>query len=641
MRIQTARRRPATGLDCGVAAVAIFAGLSSGGVAWCWTQAARLFELRGPMPFPTADAARTMWHLLIRGGWRAPSRAFPTVAERAVAPAAWAYAAVAVCFLALLGRAWWLVHRRTRTWRAGSPLGKEQRTLARHAVDRGWVRQRTWAIPADLKRLWVPSPVSGRPYLGTIGRLPTRMLAAEPEVQPMIVAPPRAGKSSGYVIPWLLDHDGPALILSTKRDVYDSTAGLRERLGRVWVYDPFGDEESAGFTPLVPARTWAGAIRAGEALASAAHPDASNAANEFWDKEAASMLAPLLHAAAMSGHGMGELVRWLDARDFTDAIAVLNSTGASAAADQLEGVSRRDERNRETTVMSALNLLRAYRYPQVSACASEDLTPERFLDGHANTIYVVAAGHDQDALRPVILALVTAIYEAAIVNGRRHGALEPRLFILMDEAANIAPVRNLASWLSQCGDHGIVIATIWQSIAQIDQRYGRAARDAICAASTAQIFIPPLAEPTSAGYLTELLGEEHVANASSSTGRQTLTAGPPEDSAGAVAQADRPWPRDPRLPRPAARGRQGSWVVRGPPFHKPSDELASGSFEAPGARLTPRANASARPIRALGSRPPRREGRPAETPPFTEKQKQIAAGCRSSGSMLRAAFGRG
>lgn len=177
--------------------------------------------------------------------------------------------------------------------------------------------------------------------------------------------------------------------------------------------------------------------------------------------------------------------------------------------------------------MSALNLLRAYRYPQVAACAVGDLTPERFLDGQANTIYVVAAGHDQDALRPVILALVAAMYEAAIVKARVSGVLDPRLFILMDEAANIAPVRNLASHLSQCGDHGIVIATIWQSIAQIDQRYGRAARDAICAASTAQVFIPPLAEPTSSGYLTELLGDEPVANASTSTGlaRHTLSVG--------------------------------------------------------------------------------------------------------------------
>ena len=348
------------------------------------------------------------------------------------------------------------------------------------------------------------------------------MLAAEAEVQPMVIAPPRAGKSSGFVVPWLLDHRGPALVLSTKRDVYEASVRFRRGLGRVWVYDPFGDERSATFTPLVPARSWPGAIRAGEALASAAHPDQANAANEFWDKEAASMLAPLLHAAALAGAGMSELVRWLDARDFTDAIPVLTQSGARAAADQLEGVGRRDERNRETTVMSALNLLRAYRYPQLAAPATSELTPEEFLDGGANTIYVVAAGHDQELLRPVILALLAAVYETAVTRARRDGPLEPRLFVLMDEAANIAPVRNLASWLSQCGDHGIVIATIWQSIAQIDQRYGRAARDAICAASTAQLFIPPLAEPTSAGYLTELLGEEPVANASAGNAHHSL-----------------------------------------------------------------------------------------------------------------------
>jgi type IV secretion system protein VirD4 len=527
MRVHAVGRRPVTRLLLCALGVLALAGLVSGAVAWCWTQAACLLSLHAPMRLPAGDAAHAMWQLLMRGGWSTPYRAFPTAAERATAPGAPAYVIVAVCLLALLGRGGWRLYRRVRAWRAGSPLGKDQRTVGRRAVDRGWVRQRTWALPADLRRLWVPGPVSGRPYLGVIGRVPARTLAAEPEVQPMVVAPPRSGKSSGFVVPWLLDHNGPALVLSTKRDIYDATAPYRRSLGRVWVYDPFGDRRSAGFTPLVPARTWPGAIRAGEALASAAHPDQANAANEFWDKEAASMLAPLLHAAALSGQCMSELVRWLDARDFAEAIGVLKHSGASPAADQLEGVGRRDERNRETTVMSALNLLRAYRYPQVAKRATGDLTPERFLDGRANTIYVVAAGHDQEALRPVILALLAAMYETAIVKARGHGALDPRLFILMDEAANIAPLRNLASWLSQCGDHGIVIATIWQSIAQIDQRYGRAARDAICAASTAQVFIPPLAEPTSAGYLTELLGEEPVANASTSTGlsRHTLSVG--------------------------------------------------------------------------------------------------------------------
>ena len=525
MRIHGVGARPAMQLALCAACGLVIAGVLSGVPAWCWTQAARTVELKTPMRLPTADAAHALWRLLLRGGWRTPARAFPTRAERAAAPAAWAYCLAAGLFLCILAGGALRGHRRLRAWRAGSPLGKRQRTLARRAVDRGWVRQRTWALPGDVRRLWVPGPVSGRPYLGIIGRLPARTLAAEPEVQPMVVSPPRVGKSSGYVIPWLLDHDGPALALSTKLDTYNATAPYRRSLGRVWVYDPFGDGPSAGFSPLVPARTWSGALRAGEALASAAHPDQANAANEFWDKEAASMLAPLLYAAALAGEGMDEVVRWLDARDFQGALSVLKRAGASAASDQLEGVGRRDERNRETTVMSALNLLRAYRYPQVASCASSDLTPELFLDGKANTIYVVAAEHDQEILRPVILALIAAMYQAAIVKARKSGALDPRFFVILDEAANIAPVRNLASWLSQCGDHGIVIATLWQSIAQIDHRYGRAARDAICAASTAQVFLPPLADPTTVGYLTELLGEESVANASTSTGisRHTLT----------------------------------------------------------------------------------------------------------------------
>jgi type IV secretion system protein VirD4 len=522
MRVHAVGVRPRTRLALGAVGLLAATGVLSGGLAWCWTQAACLASLHPPMRLSAADAASAMWRLLLHGGWSAPARAFPGPSEQGRAPSAWAYVIVAVLSIALAGRTGRLLAAQLAGWRAGSPLGKNQRSLARRAVERGWVRQRTWALPGDLQRLWVHGPISGRPYLGLVGRRSGEMLAAEVEVQPMVIAPPRAGKSSGYVVPWLLDHDGPALVLSTKRDIYEATAPHRRSIGRVWVYDPFGDEDSAAFTPLIPARSWPGAIRAGEALASAAHPDQANAANEFWDKEAASMLAPLLHGAALDGASMSELVRWLDSRDFSDAIAILKAAGASAAADQLEGVWRRDERNRETTVMSALNLLRAYRHPQLASPSAGELTPERFLDGRANTVYVVAAGHDQEILRPVILALLASVYEAAVIRARRSGPLEPRLFMLMDEAANIAPVRNLASWLSQCGDHGILIATIWQSIAQIDQRYGRAARDAICAASTAQIFIPPLAEPTSAGYLTELLGEEPVANATAGRSEHTL-----------------------------------------------------------------------------------------------------------------------
>jgi type IV secretory pathway TraG/TraD family ATPase VirD4 len=344
------------------------------------------------------------------------------------------------------------------------------------------------------------------------------MLAAEREVQLAVVAPPRAGKSTGYVIPWLLDHPGPALVLSVKRDVYEATVERRSRLGRVWVYDPFG-EESCSFSPLCTAYTWEGAIRAALALAGAARHDQASAATDFWDREAAVLLAPLMHAASLGGYDMAAVLEWLDRREYGIADRLLEEAGAGAAGAQLRGILARDARNRETTVMSAAALLRAYRYPRVTREREAELSPAMFFSGEGvNTIYVVAAAHHQRDLQPVILALVAAIYETAIDYARTFGPFSPELYLLMDEAANIAPVRDLAMWLSQCGDHGITIATIWQSIAQIDARYGRHERDAILAASTAQVFLPPLADPTTTEYVTGLLGKEPVGQASHGRG---------------------------------------------------------------------------------------------------------------------------
>ena len=513
--MRTQRARHPRGRIAVAALLMLLAGLLSGLMMWVWTQAALLVSVRSPVAIALAQARSATWRLVSAGGWGDPAHAYPPpIGGRLPGGSAFVVAGVLVA-TAGVGLAWG-VWRRVRRWGAGSPLGRAG--VRRRALERGWVRPRTWARPDDLRRLWVSGPAAGRPYLGWSGHLRRRMLAAETEVQPLVVAPPRAGKSTGYVIPWLLDHDGPALVLSTKRDVHDATVACRRRLGRVWVYDPFGDGASGGFTPLIAAGSWSGALRTSDALAGAAHSGEGNAASQWWDQEAATLIAPLLHAAALAGEAIDCVLRWLDTRNFEDPKRVLLGAGVSEAWEVLEGVSRRDPRNRETTVMSAVNLLRAYRYPQVSGRAVAEITPAGFLDGEANTIYVVASENDQRLLRPVILALVSAIYEAAIAKARRDGALQPRLFLLLDEAANIAPLRELASWLSQCGDHGIVVATIWQSVAQIDQRYGRAGRDAILAAATAQVFLPPLADPTTTGYVHALLGEEPVAQQSRQRG---------------------------------------------------------------------------------------------------------------------------
>ncbi len=514
VRSQAPDRRRARRLLLSIALAVLLAGLLSGVLMWLLAQTALLLSLHLPLELSLSASRAATLRLIFTGRWSTPAAAFPTSAQRAVLPGlrTWLMAVGLLLALPLIPflSAW----RKVRAWSSGSPLA--HRHPVRWLRDSGLIRQRTWARPHDLHRLWVPAPTRGRPFLGWTGQTPARMLACEPEVQTLLVAPPRVGKSTGFVIPWLLDHDGPALVLSVKRDVYDATVAYRQSLGRVWVYDPFGDQPTCSFSPLSTAHTWEGALRGAGALASAAHPENANAASEFWDREAAVLLAPLLHAATLTGQTIATVLSWLDTRDFAPADDYLDEVGAHPAAAQLRSVLARDPRNRETTVMSAASLLRAYRYPRVTRPTEDELTASAFFDGAPNTIYVVAAAHHQHDLRPVILALVSSIYETAIETSRRHGPFKPELYLLLDEAANIAPVRDLSSRLSQCGDHGITIATSWQSIAQIDERYGKADRDAILAASTAQVFLPPLADPTTTAYITNLLGEEPVSQASHS-----------------------------------------------------------------------------------------------------------------------------
>src|SRR2546427_107547 len=62
----------------------------------------------------------------------------------------------------------------------------------------------------------------------TLGTLDGRLLLSDPEAHVAVIAPTRAGKTTRCVIPWLLEHDGPAIVTSTKTDVLRATRAWRE-----------------------------------------------------------------------------------------------------------------------------------------------------------------------------------------------------------------------------------------------------------------------------------------------------------------------------------------------------------------------------------------------------------------------------
>jgi hypothetical protein len=56
----------------------------------------------------------------------------------------------------------------------------------------------------------------------------------------LVVAPPRTGKTAGFVVPGVWSAPGPVVVTGTRPEVVDKTAPVRSKVGTVFVCDPQG-----------------------------------------------------------------------------------------------------------------------------------------------------------------------------------------------------------------------------------------------------------------------------------------------------------------------------------------------------------------------------------------------------------------
>jgi type IV secretion system protein VirD4 len=375
-----------------------------------------------------------------------------------------------------------------------------------------------WATARDTKRLAATkSDLSGRLVLGSAHG---RMLATEQHHSVVVFGPTGSGKTTSVVIPALLNHAGPAVALSVKSDLVLATHRVRRTVGDIHVYDPLGltGFECAAWTPLRACKSWEEAQRMAEALTSAVG-DTGLAESRFWDAMAAKMLEPLLHAAALEDLTMRDVVRWVDRREKNIVTNILESHDAKDALQSFQASQKRDDRTLSSVYASTEVMLRAYATPSMSDHKpSESIDPAQLIAGKG-TLYVVAPTEDQARLRPVFAALVKDIYRSAVLTSERKGKpLDPSLLLVLDEAANIAPIHDLAQIAATCRAYAIQLVTIFQDHAQVTARYKHQAGTVINN-HTAKLLLAGTSDQELLQMMTRLLGDE-------TTEQQTIQAGP-------------------------------------------------------------------------------------------------------------------
>lgn len=406
-------------------------------------------------------------------------------------------------------------------------------------------RSDRWARPQDVRPLAVVGNPQGRVVLGRLG--PKTLIGAPERRSVAVIAPTGTGKTARFVVPALLRWDGAAVVTSVKGDALALSIAERRRRGPVWVFDPTGvtGEKSCTWSPLLGVATFADALTAATWLVEAGSASARTDDDaSLWETLGKDLLAPLLFAAARRGYELDAVVEWVAIQDEEHVTELLRDLDDRDALNKWEATKTRHHRTKSSIYTTAGAILSAFAHPSIRD-AVQLSEPERVMDparllSEGGTLYLVAPATDQAEFRPVFEALVNAVVRAAERRSAESGGLpiNPRLLLMLDEAANIAPLRRLGAIASAGAGQGIVLVSVWQDASQVTSVYGPTEATTVLANHTCKVWLPGITDYETLRRLSELLGEHTITRTTKSTdhhgrssvteARQTQQLAPPE-----------------------------------------------------------------------------------------------------------------
>lgn len=391
------------------------------------------------------------------------------------------------------------------SWRRRRPPSGKERDERASSPSEGWANGR------QLKPLMARAEPGDRLVLGRFRR---GLVAAERLQSVLVVGPSQSGKTTSLAIPALLAWRGPVLATSVKTDLVRDTVAARSLLGETALFDPTGATglEGVGWSPLAGATSWAGARRVASSLCSVGRREGGIEDASFWYAAAERLLAPLLRAAVLAGSSMGEVLRWLDEESANEPLLALEIANEEEASRVARSCFAMEERQRSSVYATAQTILAAYGDPVVSASErfGRPLSAGWLLDGESRSLYCCAPAREQARLSPIFVALVREVLDAAFERANNAGSpLDPPLLVVLDEAANIAPLADLDQLIATAAGHGIVFLTVWQDLAQIEGRYG-SGWATIVNNHKAKVVCPGVSDPRTLELLSALIGDVEI-----------------------------------------------------------------------------------------------------------------------------------
>lgn len=506
------------------------------GVLFCGAMSTAVVWVAGSAAAPAGHTVPALGAALI-GALRAATESGtldPLIGAAGSRPAFWVVltALVLPVLAAVGGGLWWYAARQAAF---GTPHGSLASRRQMRDMHGSGAQRRALQLRPSLAERGVRT-LPDRDLGLRLGRLRGRDVFASEEDVVLEIAGPRSNKTSAIVVPAILSAPGPVITTSNKVDVYTLTATLRAQVGRVFVLDPqaiCGAGQSWWWNPLAAVRDMADAQQL-VAHFSMTVGAGNDRADPYFTRGAERLLGQLFVAAAHTSGHLRQVRAWLATRS-EEPVGLLRDAGLRDLAEGLLGTIEAPPDQRgglyETalTALAALESEAVARYvtpphtwlePPTRTDQIEEFDPWRFVVGYrhddtgapqpTDTLYLLTQ-EGAGSAAPVVAALVDHLLRTtARAAQARGGRVDPPVRAVLDEAANICPIRNLPDLYSYFGSMSIQVLSILQSYQQGVAVWGRAGMDKLWSAATIKLIGAGVHDASFCEDVSRLVGEHDV-----------------------------------------------------------------------------------------------------------------------------------
>ncbi|MDR3620486.1 MAG: type IV secretory system conjugative DNA transfer family protein [Paludisphaera borealis] len=297
-----------------------------------------------------------------------------------------------------------------------------------------------------------------------------------------IIAPTGAGKGRDFILPNILTHDGPLIVVDIKGELAEVCARRRMEMGYdVAVLDPFmiTSFRGARLNPFDLLDLPGSQLDSdAEMLAAQMGEGKRSEKDPFWSDQASSLVAGLI-AAAYSVRWQREcspcrLVEYLFADDVSYDLAVMLDTIGKGlpkfAYRAIAGFLQAPENNTRPSILStAQTFVRALGSEAVQACLTQSsIKLDDVIAGRPLDVFIVIPPNKLQSHAALIRLWVGALLTAIM---QRRELPEKRTMMVLDEAAQLGTFGPLLTACTLLRGFGLQLVTVWQDVAQMKSLY--------------------------------------------------------------------------------------------------------------------------------------------------------------------------